>query len=315
MKTLPTFALLLVMRMIPGICHEENDDRGYSFEYRLHHGLDCSQLSSCGFRIEITRTGVMQHFEETGSWVLTAEKQLSLEESEALKALLDEYFRLLTEPVKEHDGVIIQTTGDSMISLWRCAEHDDAPIERACLSAIDIQVASARFDMIHADQTLRTRIGLHFGQVIVGNVGGSGHFNYTVTGDAVNVAARLEGLNKHVGTSILASGEVVKHARSSFARRLGCFVLVGLEEPISVFEIICRREHASDPLLRSSHDFARALATFETGQHHAAAEQFEVVLQHEIENGPAKFFRDLCHGQLSAQAEVDSAGIIWMKQK
>lgn len=232
-----------------------------------------------------------------------------------LKALLDEYFRLLTEPVKEHDGVIIQTTGDSMISLWRCAEHDDAPIERACLSAIDIQVASARFDMIHADQTLRTRIGLHFGQVIVGNVGGSGHFNYTVTGDAVNVAARLEGLNKHVGTSILASGEVVKHARSSFARRLGCFVPVGLEEPISVFEIICRREHASDPLLRSSHDFARALATFETGQHHAAAEQFEVVLQHEMENGPAKFFRDLCHGQLSAQAEVDSAGIIWMKQK
>ena len=121
-----------------------------------------------------------------------------------IASLLNEYFELLTAIINKHGGIINQFQGDAMLITYNVPAKNENHAEDALLTAIEIQetLSTRLFKSIYR---MPTRIGINTGKVFAGTVGGKDRLNYTVHGDAVNVAARLENLNKEHGTSILIS--------------------------------------------------------------------------------------------------------------
>ncbi len=122
---------------------------------------------------------------------------------------LNEYFTELTKHVIANQGTIDKYIGDSLMVMWGMPTPLNNPCELACETAIALRNASNRLRDEWAQQNaplkFNTRIGLHYGEAIVGNVGAADRFNYTMVGDTVNLASRLEGANKTYKTNIIVS--------------------------------------------------------------------------------------------------------------
>jgi adenylate cyclase len=163
---------------------------------------------------------------------------------------------------------------------------------RACLAALEIQQAVAAFNRSAAPLSLPTRIGLNAGWVLVGNVGGSGHFAYSVVGDAVNTASRLESLNKQLGTRILASDAVTGGLGDLLTRPLGRFLVSHKTQPLTIAEVLGRQGDPHDPALLAA--FAEALAAFQAERWAEAAARFETTLADHPADGPTRFYLEWC---------------------
>ncbi|MES2657500.1 MAG: adenylate/guanylate cyclase domain-containing protein [Verrucomicrobiota bacterium] len=161
------------------------------------------------------------------------------------KALIG-YFERTTEGILDNHGTIIKYIGDAVVATWGAPVKVDREADRAIEAAIQMQLASAKPILLETldgtvEQVLETRVGINSGTVLAGNLGSSRRFDYTVIGDSVNTAARLEGLNKMLGTSILVSEAVLRKCvepERFLKRRMGSFVVKGKKQDIVVFEIL-----------------------------------------------------------------------------
>ena len=211
---------------------------------------------------------------------------------EELSTFLDRYFALLFGIVERHGGVVTDVVGDGMTCTWSAPQPNLGCCRRACLAALEIGREVAEFNRRSAPLALPTRIGLNAGFVMVGNVGGSGHFAYSVVGDCVNTAARLESLNKQLGTRTLASEVVTRGLGDLLIRPLGTFVLVGRSQPLALAEVLGRRGDPQDQALLAG--FAEALALFQEERWPEAAVAFEAVLAGHPTDGPSRFYLERC---------------------
>lgn len=158
-----------------------------------------------------------------------------------LMAQLSRYFAVIAEAVTETGGTVDKYIGDSVMAFWPDEDDGDAA-RRACRAALD---ASSRLDDLDAEflgeglPTLPTRFGLHRGEAMLGNIGAQDRMNYTVLGHTVNVASRIEGLNKTYGTTLLASGPVHAAASTAFDfRRIDTVAVRGATGAIEIFELL-----------------------------------------------------------------------------
>ena len=126
---------------------------------------------------------------------------------DAVFGMLNEYFPAVIEPIHQHGGVINQFQGDAMLVTFNIPVADNRHADNALRAARAIQTIT--HERTFAGISLNTRIGINSGEVIAGNVGSGERINYTVHGDAVNLAARLEQLNKQFGTDVLVSESTV----------------------------------------------------------------------------------------------------------
>nr|WP_137677132.1 CHASE2 domain-containing protein [Parerythrobacter lutipelagi] len=153
--------------------------------------------------------------------------------------ILNHYLDEMSEIILAHQGTIDKYVGDAIVAFWGApfASDKDSVNAVACALALDECAERLRGELADQGEQLgRTRIGLHRGAVIVGNFGGRQRIQYTALGDAMNTAARLEGANKYLGSSILVS-EAVREAAGDFDYLpLGEIVLSGVDTPIPVFE-------------------------------------------------------------------------------
>ncbi len=150
--------------------------------------------------------------------------------------MLNEYFPAVIEPINRHGGVVNQFQGDAMLVTFNVPVEDPHHADEAVKAACEIQevVKSRTF----AGVTLRTRIGINTGPVIAGNVGSGDRINYTVHGDAVNVAARLEQLNKDHGTVVLVSGSTVSLLTGTYPlESIGEVKIRGKHESVELFKL------------------------------------------------------------------------------
>ncbi|MGE5285235.1 MAG: CHASE2 domain-containing protein, partial [Actinomycetota bacterium] len=161
-----------------------------------------------------------------------------------LGAFMNRYYETMFRPVKEHGGVVSNLAGDSMLAIWVSATPDAALRDKACLAAIDINHALSGLYGPSDPHRLNTRIGLHYGDIFLGNIGGGDHYQHSVMGDIVNTASRIEGLNKHLGTRLMVSDEVIDRLTGLLSRELGGFRLKGKTSAIVVHELVCRLEEA-----------------------------------------------------------------------
>ena len=172
-------------------------------------------------------------------------------ETQDLFRYLNEYFTELTNHVVANNGTIDKYIGDSLMVMWGMPTPLKNPCELACQTAIAVRNASNGLRDEWAQQKaplkFTTRIGLHYGEAIVGNVGAADRFNYTMVGDTVNVASRLEGANKTYKTNIIVSDAILKqleheNASHRFAfRMIGEVTMKGKSKSTLVYELYDQR--------------------------------------------------------------------------
>ncbi|NIP90031.1 MAG: adenylate/guanylate cyclase domain-containing protein, partial [Gammaproteobacteria bacterium] len=151
-------------------------------------------------------------------------------------AMLNEYFPAVIEPINRHGGIVNQFQGDAMLVTFNVPVEDPHHADQAVRAAREIQeiVGGRTF----AGRSLRTRIGITTGTVIAGNVGSGDRMNYTVHGDAVNLAARLEQLNKEHGTQVLVSGATTSLLADSYPLEpIGEVDIRGKNKSVAVFKL------------------------------------------------------------------------------
>jgi adenylate cyclase len=211
-----------------------------------------------------------------------------------LSDLMHRYFEATFAPVKKHGGMVVNLKGDSFLAIWKAARADDGLRRQACLAALDVADAVRKFNDTVQDVSFPTRVGVHSGEIFLGNIGAGDHYEYGPTGDTVNTASRMDGLNKYLGTEVLASEEIIAQVDEIVAHEVGRFMLKGKAQPIVVYELLARIEEADDTQKESCAIFADALAAFRQQSWDQAAEKFQCAMGHSGIDGPARFYLKLC---------------------
>ncbi|WP_202310285.1 adenylate/guanylate cyclase domain-containing protein [Mesorhizobium sp. L-8-10] len=167
---------------------------------------------------------------------------------EEVVGLLSAYFDAINASVEANGGSIVQFLGDSVCAMWNAPIGDPDHAGHACRCALDIAATVERFNARQealGQPAFVTRIGLHSGAAVVGNVGAASRLQYTAMGDTVNVASRLEGINKRFGTTILVSRAVVARCGDAFVfRPLGRTQAKGRSARLDIFELVGVRAEA-----------------------------------------------------------------------
>lgn len=156
----------------------------------------------------------------------------------AIIVLLNEYFSLVTAPIESKGGVIHQFQGDAILATFNLPLRDSRHAANAVEAALEIQdtLGTHRFSN---GLTLKTRIGINTGTMVAGTVGSSGRLGYTVHGDAVNLAARIEQENKRFGTQILIAEATAREIGEAFDCRIVKTIPVrGRHQPVTVYTVM-----------------------------------------------------------------------------
>ena len=189
--------------------------------------------------------------------------------AEKTARLMNVYLTAMTKLIFETRGTLDKYIGDAVVAFW------NAPIEvaehptRVCEVAIDMQEAIARMRVEQSDvdgvERLNAGIGIHTAEVVVGNLGSELRFDYTITGDGVNLCSRLEGLTKYYGVGILCSEALVKLLPEGFKlREIDTIQVVGKDVPVTIFQVAGRgRAEGDEAALYSA--YAAALKAFREG--------------------------------------------------
>jgi adenylate cyclase len=162
--------------------------------------------------------------------------------AEDLMVNLSEYFQELASVIINENGTVDKYIGDAIFAFWNAP----LPVERhehvACATALKCRAASVQLNARWIEKGLtpwHTRFGVHVGDAVLGNVGSSDRIDYTAIGDTVNMASRLEGLNKYYGTGILASGQIANACSKEFLFRLiDRSQPKGAGKPLDIFELL-----------------------------------------------------------------------------
>jgi len=200
-------------------------------------------------------------------------------EPERLVEMLHEYLENLSTIILDHNGTIDKYEGDAIIAFWNAPvdtpQHETWAVKAAIACQNKLKTLNPHFQEKYG-VTLHTRIGIHTGKVIVGNLGSAKHFDYSFIGDAGNLASRLEGVNKVFGTAILVSQNTYEKVHGVLFRPIGTVKVVGRANALKVYEPLETTD--SDEAI---HIFDEALICFETMHYDRAKELFTRIREHD----------------------------------
>ncbi len=228
--------------------------------------------------------------------------------------LLNRYFDRMTDVIQNrHGGYLNKFLGDGLFVFFGAPVVQEDHAARAILAAMDCQREIVLLNQQLTEEfsgqvQLNCRIGISTGDVMVGNCGSSQRMDYTAIGDPVNLASRLETANKFFGTQILIAGAAWEAGGNDalLARPLGKVVVVGKNEPVSVWNLVCEKTEGSDELIRAYAEFATAIELFQNRRFSDAAQAFTRI--HEVlgDDKPTEIF-----GSLSRDYQANPPGDDW----
>lgn len=220
-------------------------------------------------------------------------------EPKQLINLLSDYFEGMTEILFKHGGTLDKYVGDAIMAFWNAPANQSDHAERSALAALDMiefteHVNRSFQNNGHPD--LRTRIGINTGKAIVGNVGSNKRFNYTVMGDVVNLAARIESVNKQYGTFLTVSEFTYDLVRDKVhARKLDVVRVKGKTQPVAIYELIGRKLNPLDSKMgRVIETYYEGLEAYNRRHWETAIDHFIAVLQIDPHDGPSKVYIERC---------------------
>jgi adenylate cyclase len=230
-------------------------------------------------------------------------------EPEVVVQLLNEYLSVMTEIILEEHGTVDKYEGDAIMAFWGAPLPLEDQALRACRTALQQQAALANLNqrfLAKGWPRLHCRIGLHTGEAVVGNLGSAKRFDYTVIGDTVNLASRLEGLNKFYGTFIMASETTVQECQGEIEfLELDWVAVKGRETPVKVFNALALRGELTPTQEQARSAFGAGLALYRQGLLGQAEQAFQQSLEYWPEYGPSLEFRQRCQEHQTAQASKE----------
>lgn len=234
---------------------------------------------------------------------------------EELASLMNRYYQALFQPVHAHGGFVSDVVGDAMLAVWAQVKPDAAQRAHACSAALDVAQTAQQFSQSLDSRGLSTRIGLHAGPILLGNIGTAEHFEYRAVGDIVNTAARLQALNKTFGTNILASRETTDGLGEFLVRELGLFRLPGKNLPTAVVELRGYRNAATAGDQELAQGFADALIKFNARHFSAAHSAFGRTLEQFPLDGPSRYYLNLCERYLAQPPDAAWDGVVRVAER
>ncbi|VAX09107.1 Adenylate cyclase [hydrothermal vent metagenome] len=232
-----------------------------------------------------------------------------------LREFLNAYYEIIFAAIRSHGGVISDVIGDAVLALWMEPKPRDELRSQACLAALDVLKAVTEFNQLQPRHRLPTRIGLHYGEVCIGDVGAGDHFEYRAIGDVVNTATRIEGVNKYFGSRLLVSKEGLEGVGGLVSRELGYFRLAGKERAVQLFELLGVQQECSKSTYVLVGKFADGLATFRGREWEVASAVFSDLVKTHGEDGPAQFYLELCDKYRATPPEPQWDGVIELDKK
>jgi adenylate cyclase len=194
-----------------------------------------------------------------------------------LVAAMNEYLSAMTDVIEAHGGFVDKYFGDAIVAVFGAPLDDPHHATNAVRAALRCAASLAMLDRVSAafGGTVRQRIGLNSGEALVGNIGSRRRFNYTVMGDVVNLASRLEGSNKLYGTTVLASEATVTLTGRTFVwRELDAIRVKGRRQAVRIFEPLGVAGEVAPELLSRAQAYGAGLTRYRGRDFAAAAEQF-----------------------------------------
>ncbi|MBD3319380.1 CHASE2 domain-containing protein [Candidatus Woesearchaeota archaeon] len=239
--------------------------------------------------------------------------------AEQLVGLLNEYLTEMTDIIIDEGGTIDKYMGDAIMAFWNAPlDQPDHP-ERACRATLKM---IRRLKELQADWTRRgipalaIGAGLNTGDVIVGNMGSTQRFDYTVMGDTVNLGSRLEGVNKPYGTTILISEMTYARVKELYVtRKLDRIRVKGRTAPLTIYELVEEPVYVTDADRRVIALFEEGLELYFKQCFSRAIKKFKEVLEIREWDGPAHVFVKRCQNYLEEPPEDDWDGVFTLKTK
>jgi adenylate cyclase len=235
-------------------------------------------------------------------------------EPEVLVQDLCAYFNVISRAILAQRGTLDKYIGDSVMAFWGAPVELDDHAYHACVSAVTAQdrLASLFRQWESKGKTrFATRIGIHTAEVVVGNMGYEERLNYTVIGDGVNLASRLEGLNKFYGTSTLVSHATQGLVRDRFEfRRVDRVAVKGKTEGVDVFELLALKDDIPVNLRKLMDVYENGLAAYCERDWKFALQHFNTVLKYHPGDGPSQVLAARCR-RFMLQSPPETWNLIW----
>lgn len=202
--------------------------------------------------------------------------------AERLVAVLNDYLGVLSDAIMDNHGTIDKYVGDEIVSFFGAPVHDDNNAFDACVAGIRMLQAEHRFNEENKKRLpinpatgepffLHSRVGLNTGNMVVGNMGTEKKLNYTIMGNNVNLASRLEGTNKAYGSWIMCSESTWNAANKGenegkiVARKLDCVRVINVKKPVGIYSIIGLRNELSDKRIQATEKFNEGMEWYLKG--------------------------------------------------
>lgn len=233
-----------------------------------------------------------------------------------LAALMNRYFETgVSHCIHRTDGTVVKFIGDAIFAIWNAPVQQPDHAVRAGEAALLLSRQVVTFSKNQTTWALRTRIGLHTGVANVGNFGSQERFDYTAFGENVNLASRMEGLNKFLGTNILLTEDTQRLLGDRLRTRyLGQFQLKGFERAVRVFELVGRADEP-DEAPAAWQAFAEGVRHFQRRAFDQAERAFERARELAPRDGPTRFYLRKLAEIRAEGLPADWAGEIELKEK
>ncbi|MBO7005909.1 MAG: adenylate/guanylate cyclase domain-containing protein [Pseudomonadales bacterium] len=271
---------------------------------------DPTKLSLGGEEREMTA-----YFSDVASFSTISE---NLTPSE-LVHVLNEYLTEMCNIIIGYEGTVDKFEGDAIIAFWGAPTVQADHARLACYASIDMneRLLELRDKWVEEGiPQLKVRMGLNSGPMVVGNMGSAQRMNYTIMGDAVNLAARLEGANKAFASRMMISESTYRACESDIdARELDTIRVVGKNEPVTVYELLNRKNQTAGPMADLVEQYARGLAAYRSMDFVGAKAMFEKCLEIVPGDGPAETFAARCESFLQYSPESGWDGVFTLTEK
>ncbi|MBF0340684.1 MAG: CHASE2 domain-containing protein [Magnetococcales bacterium] len=271
---------------------------------------DPSKLSLGGEQREMTA-----FFSDVAGFSTISEKLTPAE----LVQLLNEYLTAMCDIIARYDGTVDKFEGDAIIAFWGAPLDQPDHAALACCAAVDMGAHMVKMrEQLAAEgrPRLTVRMGLNSGPMVVGNMGSKQRMDYTIMGDAVNLAARLEGANKFYASDTMVSGVTYEQAKERIeARPLDVVRVVGKKEPVPIYQLLAHKGGLNPEQQKLLDHYLKGLELYRQRSYTEAIVAFEAALAVFPEDGPSRTYVERCKEYLENPPPADWDGVFQLTSK
>jgi len=238
---------------------------------------------------------------------------------EALVQLLNRYLSAMTTMIRTNRGNVNKYLGDGIMAMFGAPLKESNHATLACLAALAMHAQLERLRdawIVEGYPRIAARIGISTGPLVVGNVGSVERMEYTVIGDTVNLASRLEGANKFYNTHILIGPRTYELTKGEIeARPIDLLRVKGRKEPVIAYELLGKAGEIDSHRQELLATYGEGFAAYRARQFARASECFHCVLSQDPNDAPAAIFLDRTQNYLQEPPPVDWDGVFDLKSK